>query len=142
LQLRRRAGEPTHSLRAGPSEFLECKVRRRSALRSVWLSILSRVAAHLEAAGSSAYRRRSPSRIEVQDFEDEDFNRTPRPPEGLAAPSPISSMPASSSAATTLVRLLITPRTSPLLDSMRWIVGMERPDNSAKVFWSMPRRAR
>ena len=29
-----------------------------------------------------------------------------------------------------------------VLDSMRWIVGTERPDNSASVLWSIPSNAR
>src|SRR5690606_20919570 len=41
------------------------------------------------------------------------FRRTPRPPVGLELPSPISSTPAPSSAATTLVSEPMTPRTSP-----------------------------
>jgi hypothetical protein len=45
--------------------------------------------------------------------------RTPRPPPELGAPSLINSIPAASSAAMTFVRLSITPRTVPLLASMR-----------------------
>jgi hypothetical protein len=46
-------------------------------------------------------------------------NRTPLPPPELAAPSLMNSTPAASSAAITLVKLSITPRTVPLLASMR-----------------------
>src|SRR5271157_62772 len=46
-------------------------------------------------------------------------NRTPRPPPELVAPSLMNSIPAASRAAMTLVRLSITPRTVPLLASIR-----------------------
>ena len=45
-------------------------------------------------------------------------------------------------AATTFVSVSTTPRTLPLLASIRWIVGKETPARSASVCWSMPRRAR
>src|SRR6266566_419453 len=69
-------------------------------------------------------------------------NRTPLPPLELVAPSLINSTPAASRAAITLVRLSITPRTVPLLASMRWIVGSDTPDATARAFWSMPTRTR
>jgi len=45
--------------------------------------------------------------------------RTPRPPPELGAPSLMNSIPAASRAVITFVRLSITPRTVPLLASMR-----------------------
>src|SRR6516162_9689704 len=68
--------------------------------------------------------------------------RTPRPPPELGAPSLINSIPAASSAAMTFVRLSITPRTVPLLASMRWIVGSDTPDACESAFCSIPTRAR
>src|SRR5690606_30058965 len=71
-----------------------------------------------------------------------DLSRTPRPPATLAAFSPISSTPASSSAATTLVSESTIPRTLPLLASIRWMVGSDTPDRRARVRWSIPSNAR
>src|SRR6516165_758916 len=68
--------------------------------------------------------------------------RTPRPPPELGAPSLINSIPAASSAAITFVRLSITPRTVPLLASMRWMVGSDTPDACESAFCSIPTRAR
>src|SRR5438034_10872562 len=68
--------------------------------------------------------------------------RTPLPPLELAVPSLMNSTPADSRAAITLVRLSMTPRTVPLLASMRWIVGSDTPDAAARAFWSMPTRTR
>jgi len=62
-------------------------------------------------------------------------------PEELALFSPINSMPETSSACAILVSEPTTPRTSPLLASMRWMVGPDTPARAASVFWSMPRRA-
>jgi len=70
------------------------------------------------------------------------FSRTPRPPSVLTAPSPISSTPASSSAFTSFIKESTLPRTTPSLASMRWIVGSERFESSARLFWSRPRIAR
>ena len=60
-----------------------------------------------------------------------DFNRTPRPPSVLEAPSPISSIPAISRAATSLVRESTLPRITPSLASIRWMVGSESPASLA-----------
>ena len=67
--------------------------------------------------------------------------RTPRPTPSLRACSPISSTPAASRAATTLIRVSTLPRTLPSLASILWIVGKETPERSASVFWSRPIRA-
>jgi len=53
----------------------------------------------------------------------------------------MNSIPAASSAAMTFVRLSITPRTTPLLASIRWIVGSETPETLANVFCSIPAKA-
>lgn len=68
--------------------------------------------------------------------------RTPLPPPELVAPSLINSTPAASRAAITLVRLSMTPRTVPLLASMRWIVGSDTPEAADRAFWSMPTSTR
>src|SRR3546814_548696 len=68
--------------------------------------------------------------------------RTPRPRAVLDASSPINSMPAASKAATTFMRVSMTPRTVPSLASMRWMVGRETPANTASRRWSMPSSAR
>src|SRR3546814_2210694 len=59
------------------------------------------------------------SGLERGDHDAPSFNRTPRPPPVLAALSPISSTPAASNAATTLVNESTIPRTWPLLASIR-----------------------
>lgn len=42
----------------------------------------------------------------------------------------------------TLVSESMTPRTSPSLASILWMVGSETPARSANVFWSIPSSAR
>jgi len=51
------------------------------------------------------------------------FNRIPRPPRSLTAPSLITATPAASSAAIRLTRKSTWPRIVPSLASIRWIVG-------------------
>ena len=70
------------------------------------------------------------------------FNRTPRPPSRLVAPSAMSSIPAASRAAISFMRESTLPRTMSLLASMRWMVGRERPEISANSRWSMLSSAR
>src|SRR5215475_3195091 len=70
------------------------------------------------------------------------FNRTPRPPPWLTAPSPISSIPAAASASTSFIRESTLPRITPSLDSMRWIVGSESPERWARSRWSISSSAR
>src|SRR5579864_2262617 len=70
------------------------------------------------------------------------FSRTPRPPLWLAALSVISSIPSASSADTSFIKESTLPRITPSLASMRWMVGSDRPDNSASLRWSMPSSAR
>ena len=70
------------------------------------------------------------------------IRRTPRPPWLLAAPSAISSMPASCSAPTSFISESTLPRTTPSLASIRWMVGSDRPDSSASARWSIPSSAR
>ena len=57
--------------------------------------------------------------------------RTPRPPAELATPGLINLIPAFSSAETSSISELTLPRTTPSLDSMRWMVGTERFARSA-----------
>ena len=61
---------------------------------------------------------------------------------GWRAPSPISSMPAASSAAISFISESTLPRMTPSLASMRWMVGTESPASSASCRWSMPSSAR
>src|SRR3546814_9551813 len=70
------------------------------------------------------------------------FRRTPRPPAGLALFSPISSTPATSIAAITLLSESMMPRTFQVLASMRWIVGSDTPASCARVRWSIPKIGR
>jgi hypothetical protein len=58
-------------------------------------------------------------------------SRTPRPPVALGACGLINSMPAFSSAETSFISESTFARITPSLASMRWIVGTERPANSA-----------
>lgn len=51
-------------------------------------------------------------------------------------------MPPPSSAATSFINESTLPRITPSLASMRWMVGSDRPDNSASLRWSMPSSAR
>src|SRR6185437_3613339 len=69
-------------------------------------------------------------------------NLTPRPPPSLRAFSPMRSTPAALSASITLVSVSTMPRTLPSLASMRWMVGRATPAIPARVFWSIPSRAR
>src|SRR3546814_14731764 len=70
------------------------------------------------------------------------FRRTPRPPAGLALFSPISSTPATSIAAITLLSESMLPRTLPVLAAMPWIVGSYTPATCAAVHCSIPSTAR
>src|SRR5271169_912695 len=70
------------------------------------------------------------------------LRRTPRPPIWLVALSAISSMPSVSSAATSFISESTLPRITPPLASMRWMVGNDKPADSASVRWSIPRSAR
>ena len=51
-------------------------------------------------------------------------------------------MPPPSSAATSFINESTLPRITPSLASMRWMVGSDRPDNSASLRWSTPSSAR
>gem|GEM_PF-5916188 len=42
----------------------------------------------------------------------------------------------------TCINVDTTPRTTPLLASMRWMVGNDTPDNRASSRWSIPSMAR
>src|SRR5262249_9248147 len=68
--------------------------------------------------------------------------RTPRPPPLLIVPSLMNSTPAAWRASITFISVSMTPRTTPSLVSMRWIVGSETPERAASVFCSMPTNAR
>lgn len=59
------------------------------------------------------------------------FKRTPRPRPMLSEFSPMSSIPACSSAATSFIRESTFPRTTPSLASMRCTVGRDRPERPA-----------
>src|SRR5205823_8301535 len=61
------------------------------------------------------------------------LSRTPRPCELLTAPSSIISMPAASNAVISLTSESTLPRTIVSLASMRWMVGTESPDSSARA---------
>src|SRR5262249_36194625 len=61
------------------------------------------------------------------------FHLTPRPPPLLTALSEMSPPRAASSAATSFITDSTLPRTTPSLASIRWMVGNERPDNSASL---------
>ena len=69
--------------------------------------------------------------IPEQRFTERAFS--PRPPRLLVAPSPMSSMPALSSASTTLTSVSTFARTVVVLVSIRRIVGRETPDASASA---------
>src|SRR6516225_661907 len=70
------------------------------------------------------------------------LSRTPRPALELVALSEMSSMPLASSAATSFINESTLPRITPLLASMRWMVGYDRPADRASLRWSMPSSAR
>ena len=55
-------------------------------------------------------------------------SRSPLPPPLLTAPSLMNWTPAASSTPIIFISVSITPRTPPLLASMRWIVGNETPN--------------
>jgi len=135
---------------------LEPFVRNAADSRSGWKPVLRRYRCHARRAKSgrsvpsgNALPRQHPAQPVSAGSRDElprrghgRRNRTPLPPLELVAPSLINSTPAASRAAITLVRLSITPRTVPLLASMRWIVGSDTPDATARAFWSMPASTR
>jgi hypothetical protein len=54
----------------------------------------------------------------------------------------MSSTPAASRAETSFISESTLPRMTPLLPSIRWIVGTDRLDSSASLRWSMPSSAR
>lgn len=90
---------------AAPPPPVRCERNRpASSISQTWYAWPTTIL-HLGAIGSRYHsgRRR---------------NRTPRPSPELVAPSLMNSTPAASSAAMTLVRLSITPRTVPLLASI------------------------
>ena len=68
--------------------------------------------------------------------------RAAHPSATLGAPSPISSIPAASSAPISFTSESTLPRIVPSLASMRWMVGSDSPEASARARWSMPRSAR
>jgi hypothetical protein len=51
-------------------------------------------------------------------------------------------MPPAASASTSFIRESTLPRMTPSLDSIRWIVGSDRPERCASSRWSIPSRAR
>src|ERR1700730_6323731 len=77
--------------------------------------------------------RRGAGKDDRQRHEAALFSRTPRPPLWLVVLSEMSSMPSASSAATSFISESTLPRITSSLASMRWMVGSERPANSASL---------